>query len=208
MPEPGNECSDHLLYSKSGRRFILYLERTVWHKSTISHPNGLGENDTLVTVTFTAGFTTSNITVQAVNSLRNKRRPRPDDHLRQPGHTRPDQRTGERLRQHRTCRTAATYAVAQQPTVTNYTWSVPAGAIGLTGQGSNSVSFTFPVGYTGGTISVIATNGCGTSTARNLTVATLSPATPSVIDVVPNYGLPEQGIHLLTGQHACECNVR
>jgi hypothetical protein len=88
--------------------------------------------------------------------------------------------------------TAATYTVAQQPTVTNYTWTVPAGAIGLTGQGTNSISFTYPAGYTGGTISVIATNGCGTSTARSLVVSKLSPATPSVIDVVQSSPCPSR----------------
>ena len=160
--------------------------------TTITHPNGLGANDTTVTVTFTNGFTTSNITVQAVNSCGTSggraltiTRANPAT----PGLIAGPVNVCSNIAP---AGTAATYTVAQQPTVTSYTWTVPAGAIGLTGQGTNSISFTYPAGYTGGTISVIATNGCGTSTARSLTVSTLSPATPSVIDVIQTTACPNR----------------
>jgi hypothetical protein len=65
-----------------------------------------------------------------------------------------------------------------------YNWTVPAGATGLTGQGTNTISFTYPAGFTSGSISVTATNGCGTSGPRTLSVTRLNPATPSVIDVI------------------------
>ena len=68
--------------------------------TTITHPNGLGVNDTTVTVTFTNGFTTSNITVQAVNSCGTSG----GRALTITWPTRPhgpDRRTSERLRQHR-----------------------------------------------------------------------------------------------------------
>ena len=105
--------------------------------TTITHPNGLGENDTLVTVTFTAGFTTSNITVQAVNSCGTsggraltitRANPATPGLIAGPVNVCANIAPGG---------TAATYTVAQQPTVTSYTWTVPAGAIGLTGQGTN-----------------------------------------------------------------------
>ncbi len=160
--------------------------------TTITHPNGLGVNDTTVTVTFTSGFTTSNITVQAVNSCGTSGG-------RALTITRANPATpGLIAGPVNVCAniapagTAVTYTVAQQPTVTSYTWTLPPGVIGLTGQGTNSVTFTFPAGFTGGTISVIASNGCGTSTARSLTVATLSPATPSVIDVVQTTVCPNR----------------
>ena len=127
---PGNECSDHLLYSKGGRRFILYLERTVWHNHP-SHTRWLGENDTLVTVTFHSRLHYQQYHGSGLaNGCANKRRPRPDDHPRQPA-TRPDQRTGRRLRQHRTCRNGS--HLRSGPATDRhqlYTWSVPAGAIG------------------------------------------------------------------------------
>ncbi|MEI2748133.1 MAG: Ig-like domain-containing protein [Ferruginibacter sp.] len=79
---------------------------------------------------------------------------------------------------------AATYTVTAVPSVTSYNWTVPPGAIGLTGQGTNTISFTYPSGFTTGTVSVTASNGCGTSGVRTLTIGTLQPATPSVIDVI------------------------
>ncbi|MFT3909039.1 MAG: T9SS type A sorting domain-containing protein [Ferruginibacter sp.] len=86
---------------------------------------------------------------------------------------------------------AANYSVVAVAGVT-YTWTVPAGAIGLTGQGTANISFTYPAGYTGGTISVIASNGCGTSGPRTLTVSRLLPATPSAIDVIESQGCPDR----------------
>jgi len=65
-----------------------------------------------------------------------------------------------------------------------YNWTVPAGATGLTGQGTNTISFTYPAGFTSGSVSVTATNGCGTSGPRTLSITRLNPGTPSVIDVI------------------------
>jgi hypothetical protein len=73
-----------------------------------------------------------------------------------------------------------------------YTWTAPPGAIGLTGQGTNSISFTYPSGFTSGVVSVIASNGCGTSGTRSLTISRLNPATPSVIDVVNTAPCPNR----------------
>ena len=160
--------------------------------TTITHPNGLGINDTTVTVTFTSGFTTSNITVQAFN-------PCGTSGGRALTITRANPATPGLIGGPvNVCTniapngTAATYTVGQQPTATSYTWNLPSGVIGLTGQGTNSVSFTYPAGYTGGLMSVTASNGCGTSLPRNLTVATLSPATPSVIDVIQTTACPNR----------------
>jgi hypothetical protein len=68
-----------------------------------------------------------------------------------------------------------------------YNWTVPGGAIGLTGQGTSTISFTYPPGFVSGTISVTATNGCGTSGPRTLSITKLNPATPSVIDVIQTH---------------------
>jgi hypothetical protein len=65
-------------------------------------------------------------------------------------------------------------------------------------QGSNTMSVTYPIGYTGGTISVTATTGCGTSAPRNLTITTLNPATPSNIDVVQTHFCGEVGGRVFT----------
>jgi hypothetical protein len=77
-------------------------------------------------------------------------------------------------------------------TVDTYTWTLPAGATNISGQGTNSITFRYPAGYTGGSISVTATNGCGTSAARTLSVSRLLPATPGSIDVINTSACPNR----------------
>ncbi|MBC7534577.1 MAG: T9SS type A sorting domain-containing protein, partial [Ferruginibacter sp.] len=150
--------------------------------ATITHLYS-GANDTSVTVLFAAGFTTSAITVQALNTCG-------ASGIRSITVTRTAASTpGPIAGPTNACAftapggTAATYSVTQVPGV-SYTWTPVPGAIDLTGQSTNSISFTYPAGFTSGTISVTATNGCGTSAARNLSISRLNPATPSVIDVI------------------------
>ena len=76
--------------------------------------------------------------------------------------------------------TAAVYSVNNIPGNT-YNWAVPAGATGLTGQGSNSISFIFPQGFSTGVVSVTTSNACGTSPVRSLTISRLLPASPGNI---------------------------
>ncbi|MBK7683500.1 MAG: hypothetical protein IPJ26_14010 [Bacteroidetes bacterium] len=63
----------------------------------------------------------------------------------------------------------------------NYTWSVPAGATILSGQGTNAVSIQFTTSFVSGAISVVASNACGTSNARTKTVYG-KPTKPTVIN--------------------------
>jgi hypothetical protein len=88
--------------------------------------------------------------------------------------------------------TPATYTVAAVPSVTTYTWTVPVGATIGSGQGTNTITVTYPSGFTSGAISVVASNGCGSSSARNLAVGTLQPATPGVIDVINTQTCPNR----------------
>lgn len=71
-----------------------------------------------------------------------------------------------------------TYSVANDPDATSYTWTLPSGFSGTST--TNSISVT--AGTSGGTISVIANNTCGSSTIRsvNVTINTV-PSLPSVI---------------------------
>jgi hypothetical protein len=152
--------------------------------TTISHPNGLGENDTLITVTFASNFTSSSVTVQSTNdcgtsAVRSILVTRANP-------TSPGIISGPK----NVCEYAgpngidAVYSLNAVPTVNTYTWTLPSGASNITGQGTNTISFRYPAGYTGGSISVTATNGCGTSAARTLNVSRLLPATPGNIDVI------------------------
>ncbi|MBS1742524.1 MAG: lamin tail domain-containing protein [Bacteroidetes bacterium] len=159
--------------------------------TSITHPNGPGINDTIITVSFTNSFTSSSITVQAVNGcgtsnarsiLINKIAPTSPGIISGPTNVCAYIAPGG---------TSATYSV---PAVAGntYNWTIPGTALNVTGQGTASISFTYPSGYTGGTISVVATNGCGTSGVRTLTVTKLNPSTPSAIDVIEAQGCPDR----------------
>jgi len=80
--------------------------------------------------------------------------------------------------------TSAQYSVAQVSGLT-YTWTVPAGAVITSGQGTNAISVNFtgastPNCSSTNSISVIASNSCGSSTAKKLSIY-LKPAKVSSI---------------------------
>jgi hypothetical protein len=157
----------------------------------VVHPNGLGENDTTIAVTFAANFTSSFVTVQAVNScgISSSRtyylsRNAPSVPCLISGPTNICEYIGANSR-------IATYSVSYASGLV-YNWIVPAGAIGLTGQGTNSISFNYPLGYTGGSVSLTVSNGCGTSALRSLSVAVLRPSVPGNIDVINTQGCPNR----------------
>ncbi|MBL0016181.1 MAG: hypothetical protein IPP17_06990 [Bacteroidetes bacterium] len=73
---------------------------------------------------------------------------------------------------------ANTYSVTAVPGATSYTWTLPGGWSGSST--TNSIATT--AGTSGGTISVTASNTCGTSSPQSLTVTVESaPATPGTI---------------------------
>ncbi len=85
--------------------------------------------------------------------------------------------------------TGATYGLCGQTNVQysvpnvaglTYTWTVPSGAIILSGQGTNIITVNFINSVASGTVSVIASNACGNSVARSVTVRK-TPATPGTI---------------------------
>ena len=75
-----------------------------------------------------------------------------------------------------------TYSVAAVANAESYNWTVPTGSTIVSGAGTNSIQVNFNAGFiANGTISVRASNGCGTSAARNYTVSRNTPGTPSTI---------------------------
>ncbi|MBK7683033.1 MAG: T9SS type A sorting domain-containing protein [Bacteroidetes bacterium] len=78
------------------------------------------------------------------------------------------------------CGLTRSYSVTNVANV-SYTWSVPAGATILSGQGTNAVSIQFTTSFVSGAISVVASNACGTSNARTKTVYG-KPTKPTVIN--------------------------
>lgn len=74
--------------------------------------------------------------------------------------------------------TEETYSVTNDPNASSYTWTLPNGWTGTST--TNSIDIT--TGTSGGTISVVANNNCGTSPARTLNVTVgETPAQPSAI---------------------------
>ncbi|HML57032.1 MAG TPA: M36 family metallopeptidase [Ferruginibacter sp.] len=158
--------------------------------TTISHPQGVGVNDTIVEILFTPGFTSSVVSVTAVNDCGvsgtrslNIQRVNPST----PGLISGPTNVCEYIAPGGS---SATYSVTPQPNVQSYNWTLPVGATSIIGQGTHLISFIYPVGYTGGSISVEAINGCGISAARTLNVSVLSPGAPSAIDVTPISNCP------------------
>lgn len=76
-----------------------------------------------------------------------------------------------------------TYSVPVTPLASSYTWTLPAGWTIVSGQGTPAIVVT--VGSNNGTISVIASNGCGDSPASTMTV---SPATNPPLTAGPITG--------------------
>ena len=151
--------------------------------TNITHVND-GENDTIVGVTFASNFTSGNITVQALNAcgLSGSRSylvtlNMPSQPSLISGSTNACEYIGDGGQ-------TATYSVSADVFIDNYSWILPSGATNISGQGTNSISFKYPAGFTGGTISVTGTNGCGTSMTRTLSIDRLSPMTPGNIDVI------------------------
>jgi hypothetical protein len=85
------------------------------------------------------------------------------------------------------------YSISQVPNATGYTWSVPAGAILVSGQGTNSITVDYPSGATSGSVSVFAFNACGTGPATELPVTVNAlPLADAGDDLTINYGTSTQ----------------
>ncbi len=147
-------------------------------------PAGAGVLGTSVTISFPVGFTTSAITVTAVNDCGTSGSRSINIVRTNPSTPGPISGPVNVCGNIGASGSVATYSVPVMANVSAYTWTVPPGVTDLAGQGSNTISFTYPAGFTNGTVSVTATNGCGISSARNLAVTKLNPATPSPIDVI------------------------
>ncbi|MEO8769404.1 MAG: YDG domain-containing protein [Ferruginibacter sp.] len=161
--------------------------------TTITHPNGPGINDTTVNVSFSNGFTSSNITVAAANDSCGASNARSLALVKAnpstPGLIAGSTNACPYMAPDGIPATYSVLAVSGQ----TYTWTVPAGATGLTGQGTATISFTYPASFVSGSISVTTTNGCGTSpTPRTLSINKLNPAIPGVIDVIQTQPCPNR----------------
>ncbi len=73
------------------------------------------------------------------------------------------------------------YSIANVARATSYTWTVPATMTITAGQGTNVITAQVNAGFVGGTVTVSASNVCGTSPIRSKSLTQNFPATPSAI---------------------------
>ncbi len=73
------------------------------------------------------------------------------------------------------------YNIAAVTNATTYTWTVPTGWSITSGNGTNSIIVTSGTSGQNGNISVTAGNGCGTSSARTLTVTVVVPSVAGTV---------------------------
>ncbi|MFT3911049.1 MAG: T9SS type A sorting domain-containing protein [Ferruginibacter sp.] len=159
---------------------------------------GSGANDTSVIVTFLTGFGGGTITVTATNGCGTSGSrsliianaiPSTPGPISGPTNACPYiAPTG----------TTATYSITPVSSATSYTWTVlPATAVVThpNGTGANDYTITvlYPAGFTTGSVSVVATNGCGTSGNRSKSITKLNPGTPGAIDVIQTHFCGEAG---------------
>jgi uncharacterized protein YjiK/2',3'-cyclic-nucleotide 2'-phosphodiesterase (5'-nucleotidase family) len=144
--------------------------------SVVTHPNGSGVNDVIITVLYPAGFTGGTISVSATNgcgtsgvrnlniSKLNPATPGVIDVVQ----------TGS-------CPTRQfTYTIAGLPSnATSIQWTVPAPATLVSGQGTTSITVTYPATVVEGIVTATAISNCGSSVARQTPVKL--PACPPAL---------------------------
>ena len=72
------------------------------------------------------------------------------------------------------------YSIAAVTGATSYSWTVPTGCSFSGASTGTSVSLVVPAGFTSGTLSVVANNACGASTARTLAISGAPSATTTL----------------------------
>ncbi len=176
--------------------------------TTIASINGPGAIDTSVTVSFAAGFTNSAITVSSANGCGTSNARSIALTANAPGTPSPIAGPTNACEFSAPNGAPATYSVTNDPANT-YNWTVPQNVIGLAGQGTNTISFVYPNGFTSGSITVSATNGCGTGSSRSLNITRLTPGTLSQIDVIESVGCPNrQYIYSVVGLPANSTSIQ
>ncbi|RYE14798.1 MAG: T9SS type A sorting domain-containing protein [Sphingobacteriales bacterium] len=91
---------------------------------------------------------------------------------------------------------AAVYTVFSSDALSVFNWTLPLGALNVTGQGTGTISFKYPSGFIAGTISVDVSSTCGAVQNRTLNVGATTPSMPGIVtgitNVCPYIGLPDQ----------------
>ena len=135
-----------------------------------------GQGTTSITVAFSASFTTSGtVSVRSVNCFGQSSN-RSMSVFAIPGT--PAAIVGET---YGVCAgTTQTYSIPALAGAASYVWSVPAGAVINSGQGTTSINVTLPANFTSGVMSVRGQSNCGLGAARTKNIYSV----PSISGVV------------------------
>lgn len=151
-----------------------------------NHPNGAGVNDTTIEITYSAGFTSGDVTVSASNNCG-------PGAVRTLGiiSLRPGTVAGITTAQTVSCPNRQyTYSVASFPTNgTSILWTVPTGGTILSGQGTLSITVSYTSGAINGTVTATGINNCGSSSSVRtisikLTACTGRPAGKTTVPAI------------------------
>ncbi|MFN0189173.1 MAG: T9SS type A sorting domain-containing protein, partial [Bacteroidia bacterium] len=136
-----------------------------------------GQGTTNITISYLAGFTSGNITVQAQSSCGTSSA-KSATVKSVPGLPKSIVGGVKNL-----CNSVVNYSVPASTTGgTSHTWYVPASATILNGQGTTSINVQWSnTSVTGASICVEATNACGASPLRCLNGLTTNPSRPALI---------------------------
>ena len=137
------------------------------NSSIISHPAGTGDNDTVVLVKFNSDYVTGVLTVRSVNACGNST-------LRSLSISKLNPATPGvfDVVQVSACPSRIyTYTMAAMPAnTTSVLWTVPAGATIISGQGTASLTVSYPPTNIGGQVTAQALNNCSSSAVRALNI--------------------------------------
>jgi len=166
-----------------------------------SHPGGTGVNDTIITVAFNNSFVSgTSLEVQAVNC--NLSAPRSlaifRTVLSAPGLISGPTNVCELMvSSTNPSGSVATYRIPKLANALSYNWSITGNASitshpNGTGVNDTIVEVLFNSSFTGGNVQVSASNGCGISSVRSLSVSRLNAGNPGVIAVVLSAACPNR----------------
>ncbi len=171
---------------------VIDASSYIWTVSagmTVSHPNGPGFNDTVITVLYSSGFASGQISAQGIN-LCGSKPPRFLNvlirNVATPGTiSGPTSVCAFKQSPSNPPGTPVDYTIRKVLYATSYTWTIPANATathpGGTGINDTIIRVTYNSSFNGGTITVKASNNCNTSAAKSLTILYILPSTPGAI---------------------------
>jgi PKD domain-containing protein/concanavalin A-like lectin/glucanase superfamily protein/type IX secretion system substrate protein len=148
-----------------------------------------GQGTTSITVNFGSAFTSGIIGVSAVNCAGSSAQKTKNvfDKPATPGAI-TGQKTG-------VCAGTSnvSYSIPGVGGATTYTWTAPANASIISGQGTTAIAVNYNSSFTSGTLSVTAGNTCGTSAVKNATINS-KPPTPGAISGPTTFCSNQQGV--------------